>query len=586
MAILKNRELNPLMKVIKKIINDECGDLFVTLTLVYNEINEFVLKENIDIIYVVDYVLYNNLKLLSILDIIYGEILLDNNDYISKSVEFMFVFERYSLIRGLELKTDIFFLSDELDSDRDNSSISYYFNEIRNGHYYTKAEEYLMFEKIRSGDLVAKENFLFNNLKLVIAIARKHVGYGLSFEDLIQEGNLGLISAIDKFDHKKGYKFSTYASWWIRQGVLRAIHYYGSDIRMPVNIHEDLAVYKKIKKQLMDKLGFEPNAKMIADKSKFTYKKVIKLQSLLVHNLRLDEPIDEDGKLTLSSIVEDKSAINEYDEVLENLTVDQLLNGTSNLDSKAILILRMTFGLKPFDRTYTSSEIGKMYGISKQAAHQLIQRIIMQLRKNDEFIKFALEMGIGRDKDKDDFVNTRAHHGDVQIKFEDYIPNISRESFAAKFTKHLEMFQRAFGANLDGDFDKTKHDSPFLRALSKSRYYINSTVASELKYALENKLTLVDILNISDFKLINMLVLSSSEEEVELFEKVFGNEFNLLSDYGNVDVRQRNKILNRIAEIQEILVKYGAFNSDDLVTNFISWEEECNMSRRLELNNY
>lgn len=266
--------------------------------------------------------------------------------------------------------------------DDNNDSIKLYLKKLSSIKLLTHEEEINLAKKIKLGDTNAKKKLVEKNLKLVVSIAKKYTNHNLSFLDLIQEGNLGLIKATDKFDPERGYKFSTYATWWIRQAISRALADKSRTIRVPVHISENMNKLKRVTKALSQALGREPKEKEIAEALNTDIKYIQKIMDSLKLPVSMDTPIGHDDEGNLANLLEDKSQ-NEFTISLESkdLKLD-LDDGLLLLNPKEKNIVELRFGLND-GSTRSLKEVGEYLGISYPRARQLLASAMKKLRNPD-----------------------------------------------------------------------------------------------------------------------------------------------------------------------------------------------------------
>ena len=260
-----------------------------------------------------------------------------------------------------------------------NDPVRMYLKEIGRVSLLTADEEVALALKIEQGDQEAKQRLAEANLRLVVSIAKRYVGRGMQFLDLIQEGNMGLMKAVEKFDYRKGFKFSTYATWWIRQAITRAIADQARTIRIPVHMVETINKLIRIQRQLLQDLGREPTPEEIGAEMDMPTEKVREILKIAQEPVSLETPIGEEDDSHLGDFIEDQDATSPEDHASYELLKEQLESVLDTLTDREDNVLRLRFGLDD-GRTRTLEEVGKVFGVTRERIRQIEAKALRKLR--------------------------------------------------------------------------------------------------------------------------------------------------------------------------------------------------------------
>jgi RNA polymerase primary sigma factor len=257
-------------------------------------------------------------------------------------------------------------------------SLRLYLRSIGRVSLLTAEQEVLLARRIERGDMAAKQQMIEANLRLVVSIAKSYLGRGLTFLDLIQEGSMGLIRAVEKFDYRRGYKFSTYATWWIRQAVTRAIADKGRTIRIPVHMVEKLNKVVHVERQLIQQLGREPTPDEIAAELETTVREVRDVLRMAQQPISLEKPIGEEDDSALGDFVEDQTAESPFELASERLRKENLRRALAALPEREREVIEMRFGLTG-ERPYTLEEVGRAFNVTRERIRQIENHTLKKL---------------------------------------------------------------------------------------------------------------------------------------------------------------------------------------------------------------
>ena len=285
--------------------------------------------------------------------------------------------EKISIVNNYEKDKELYEqLLKEINMD---DPVKMYLKDIGRVTLLSSEEEIELAKKMEEGDEQAKVRLSEANLRLVVSIAKRYVGRGMQFLDLIQEGNLGLMKAVEKFDYRKGYKFSTYATWWIRQAITRAIADQARTIRIPVHMVETINRLVRVSRMLLQKLGREPLPSEIAEEMQIPESRVIEIQKIAQDPVSLETPIGEEEDSHIGDFLEDESAIAPSDTVAFTMLKEQLISVLDTLTPREEKVLRLRYGLDD-GRPRTLEEVGKEFNVTRERIRQIEAKALRKLR--------------------------------------------------------------------------------------------------------------------------------------------------------------------------------------------------------------
>jgi RNA polymerase primary sigma factor len=275
--------------------------------------------------------------------------------------------------------------SERYDGD---TAIKLYLREIGQVKLLTPQEEIVLAARIKKGDKKAREQMIKANLRLVVKIARDYEGIGLPLLDLISEGNIGLMKAVERFDPKKGGKLSTYGSWWIKQSIKRALANQSKTIRLPVHLVDKISKMRRVSMKLQEELGREPTDEELADEMDVTAARVRQMRLAAIRPASLDAPIGDDESNNFSDMVEDENAASPYGSLEDKTVTGMLQDMVKHLDTREATILRYRFGLDGGPEK-TLEEVGVKFGVTRERVRQIQNLALRKLRKMIEKLESA-----------------------------------------------------------------------------------------------------------------------------------------------------------------------------------------------------
>jgi RNA polymerase primary sigma factor len=276
---------------------------------------------------------------------------------------------------GSSVKLDNTSVSESMTDD----PVKLYLKEIGKYPLLSSEDEIEIAQRIEEGDEFAKRILAESNLRLVVSIAKKYIGRGMSFLDLIQEGNLGLMKAVEKFDHKKGFKFSTYATWWIRQAITRSISDQSRTIRIPVHMSEVINKTYRVSRNLLQELGREPKEEEIAKAMDMPVEKIREVLKISSDPISLDTPIGEEDDSHLGDFIQDETIMGPEDSASYSALQEQILKLLDTLTDREKRVLILRFGLED-GRTRTLEEVGKEFNVTRERIRQIEAKALRKLR--------------------------------------------------------------------------------------------------------------------------------------------------------------------------------------------------------------
>ena len=267
----------------------------------------------------------------------------------------------------------------ELKGDGVHDPLRMYLKQMAQVPLLTREQEVEIFKRIENGDSNAESEIVEANLRLVVSIAKKYINRGVSFLDLIQEGNMGLMKAVEKFEYRRGYKFSTYATWWIRQGITRSVANQSRTVRIPIHMISTISKVIRIQKQLVQEYGREATPAEIAEEINLPMDRVRDVLKMAQQPISLHSPIGDSGNASFGDLIEDKSAENPMEEASSSVLKDKISEVLSTLTDREREVLEQRFGLKDgYSRTL--EDVGSQFGLTRERIRQIEAKALRKMR--------------------------------------------------------------------------------------------------------------------------------------------------------------------------------------------------------------
>lgn len=260
-----------------------------------------------------------------------------------------------------------------------DDAVKLYLKEIGRYPLLTAEKEVILAKQIEAGDMHAKKMLAQSNLRLVVSIAKKYMGRGLHFLDLINEGNIGLMRAIDKYDYNKGFKFSTYATWWIRQAITRAIADQAKLIRVPVHMNDTIGKLKRINKKLTQEFGREPTNEELAKQMELPVEKIVDIFRISQDPISMDTKVGDEDDSFLSDFIQDENTLTPTQSTRESMLNDSVEDVLDSLTEKEAMVIRLRYGIDNGE-TKTLEDVGKMFGVTRERIRQIEAKALRKLR--------------------------------------------------------------------------------------------------------------------------------------------------------------------------------------------------------------
>ena len=287
---------------------------------------------------------------------------------------------------GIKINEDVIVPEDDEEMEKLMSQVyvddpvKMYLKDIGKVPLLTQEQEVELAKRMAEGDEDAKRQLSESNLRLVVSIAKRYVGRGMLFLDLIQEGNFGLMKAVEKFDYTKGFKLSTYSTWWIRQSITRAIADQARTIRIPVHMYETINKQKKVTRDLFQELGREPTVDEISKKMGIPVEKVIEIQKISQDTVSLDTPVGEEEDSTLGTFIQDENAISPADSASIMMLKEQLMEVLATLTPREQKVIMLRYGIED-GHTRTLEDVGKEFSVTRERIRQIEAKALKKLRQ-------------------------------------------------------------------------------------------------------------------------------------------------------------------------------------------------------------